>query len=75
MNETAGYRGAHPEAALHPANLDEMKQLLNAAGGLTRMVTLAPERDPGMATTRYLAGAGIMVSAGQAPSTAGSSVN
>ncbi|MEI8062905.1 MAG: N-acetylglucosamine-6-phosphate deacetylase [Verrucomicrobiota bacterium] len=64
MNETAGYRGAHPEAALHPANLDEMKQLLAAAGGLTKLVTLAPERDPGMATTRYLAGQGIVVSAG-----------
>jgi len=64
MNETAGYRGAHSEAALHPANLDEMKLLLDAAGGLTRMVTLAPERDPGMATTRYLAGEGIVVSAG-----------
>jgi N-acetylglucosamine-6-phosphate deacetylase len=64
MNETVGYRGAHPEAALHPANLDEMKQLLAAAGGLTKLVTLAPERDPGMATTRYLAGQGIAVSAG-----------
>ena len=64
MNETAGYRGAHPEAALHPAKVDEMKQLLAAAGGLVKLVTLAPERDPGMATTRYLAGQGIIVSAG-----------
>ena len=64
MNETAGYRGAHAEAALHPANLDEMKRLLDAAGGLTKLVTLAPERDPGLATTRYLAGNGIVVSAG-----------
>ena len=64
MNETDGYRGAHPAAALHPANLDEMKQLLAAASGLTKLVTLAPERDPGMATTRYLAAQGIVVSAG-----------
>ena len=64
MNETAGYRGAHPADRLHPANLDEMKQLLAAAGGLTRLVTLAPERDPELVTTRYLAGQGIVVSAG-----------
>lgn len=64
INETVGYRGAHPEDAIHPANIPEMQQLLDAGGGLVRLVTLAPERDPGLATTRYLAGKGIVVSAG-----------
>ncbi len=64
INETDGYRGAHPKDATHPANVDEMKRLLDAAGGLTKMVTLAPERDPGMATTKMLARQGVRVSAG-----------
>lgn len=64
LNETEGYRGAHPVDAIHPADAEEMKQLLDAAGGLTRIVTLAPERDPDFAVTRLLAKQGITVSAG-----------
>jgi N-acetylglucosamine-6-phosphate deacetylase len=64
LNETPGYKGAHPADAMHPADVDEMKRLLDAAGGLTRVVTLAPERDPGMRVTRMLADAGVTVSAG-----------
>ena len=59
-----GYRGAHPRDAVRPADVDSMKRLLDAAGGLARLVTLAPENDPDMATTRYLADQGIRVSAG-----------
>ena len=59
-----GYRGAHPQDAIHPANLDEMKRLLDAAAGLTKLVTLAPENDPQMNVTRMVAGSGIRVSAG-----------
>jgi N-acetylglucosamine-6-phosphate deacetylase len=59
-----GYRGAHPRDAVRPADVDSMKRLLDAAGGLATLVTLAPENDPGMATTRYLAKQGIRVSAG-----------
>src|SRR5688572_21382554 len=54
LNETPGYRGAHPADAIHPANIDEMERLLDAAGGLTRVVTLAPERDDGLAVTNML---------------------
>ena len=68
LNETPGYKGAHPEDAIHPANVDEMKRLLDAAGGLTRLVTLAPERDPGFVTTRFLAEQGVTVSAGHCDS-------
>jgi N-acetylglucosamine-6-phosphate deacetylase len=41
-----------------------MKRLLDAAGGLTRIVTLAPERDDDARVTNFLAGNGIKVSAG-----------
>jgi N-acetylglucosamine-6-phosphate deacetylase len=64
LNETPGFRGAHPADAIHPANPDEMKRLLDAAGGLTRVVTLAPERDDGLRVTRLLAERGVVVSAG-----------
>jgi N-acetylglucosamine-6-phosphate deacetylase len=59
-----GYRGAHPLDAIHPANRAEMEILLDAAGGLTRLVTLAPEHDPDLEVTRMLAQRGIRVAAG-----------
>lgn len=59
-----GYRGAHPADAVQPADPDTMRKLLDAAGGLTRIVTLAPEQDAGCKTIKYLADQGITVSAG-----------
>ena len=41
-----------------------MRRLLDAAGGLTRIVTLAPEQDDGFQVIRMLAKEGIVVSAG-----------
>lgn len=64
LNEQPGYKGAHPVDAIHPTNLDELKRLLNAAGGLTKLVTLAPERDPNYQATKYLVSQGVVVSAG-----------
>jgi len=69
LNETDGYRGAHPRDAIRPASLDSMTRLLDAAAGLTRVVTLAPERDGGFAVTRMLATRGIVVSAGHTDAT------
>ena len=59
-----GYVGAHPPHAVKQANPGDMERLLEAAGGLTRIVTLAPEQDPGGAVTRLLADQDILVSAG-----------
>jgi len=59
-----GYVGAHPKSAAQPASTDGMQRLLDAAGGLTRIVTLAPECDPRLAVTRRLAQQGICVAAG-----------
>jgi N-acetylglucosamine-6-phosphate deacetylase len=69
LNEAEGYRGAHPRDAIRPADVDAMSRLLDAAGGLTRIVTLAPERDASMAVTRFLASQGIVVSAGHSDAT------
>ena len=41
-----------------------MEKLLEAADGLTRIVTLAPEYDEALRITRYLADQGIVVAAG-----------
>ena len=64
LSEKTGYSGAHPRRSIRPANLDEMKRLLDAAGGLARLVTLAPERDEELHVVRHLAGQGILVAAG-----------
>ena len=69
LNETDGYRGAHPRDAIRPADVESMTRLLDAAGGLARVVTLAPERDRGFAVTRMVADQGIVVSAGHTDAT------
>ena len=69
LNDTDGYRGAHPRDAMGPASADVMSRLLDAAAGLTRVVTLAPERDEGFTVTRMLAARGIVVSAGHTDAT------
>jgi len=64
LKETTGYRGAHPMDAIRPATIDAMNQLLDAAQGLTKLVTLAPECDAGFAVTNLLAKQNIAVAAG-----------
>jgi N-acetylglucosamine-6-phosphate deacetylase len=64
INETDGYRGAHPADAVRPAEAEVAKRLLDAACGLTRLFTLAPERDAALHVTRLLVSQGIVVSAG-----------
>ncbi len=64
INPEKGYVGAHPPQCVRPANLEDTKRLLDAAGGLTRIVTLAPEKDENFHVTEFLANNGITVSAG-----------
>ncbi len=59
-----GYVGAHPPQAVQPASVEAAKRLFNAAQGLTKLVTLAPEQDANFATTRWLSEQGVCVSAG-----------
>ena len=63
-NPEKGYVGAHPPHAVKPANLEDTKRLLDAAGGLTKIITLAPEKDERYHVTEFLANNGITVSAG-----------
>jgi len=64
LNPEVGYIGAHPPEAVVAANADDTKRLLDAADGLTRIFTLAPEQDPDQSTTRLLVDQGVTVSAG-----------
>src|SRR3954447_3745755 len=64
LNEQPGFIGAHPKQFARPADVESMKRLLDSAGGLTRIVTLPPERDTSAAVTKLLANQGIRVSAG-----------
>jgi N-acetylglucosamine-6-phosphate deacetylase len=59
-----GYVGAHPREHVIPATPEAAAQLIDAGRGLVRLLTLAPEHDAGLATTRWLADRGIVVSAG-----------
>ncbi len=70
LNELEGFRGAHPADAMMPADESAMGGLLEAGAGLTRLVTLAPERDAGLAVTRMLARQGVRVSAGHTDASA-----
>jgi len=69
INSAPGYRGAHPVDAITPSDVDDMEQLLEAADGLVRLVTLAPECDLGLQVTRMLAGKNIVISAGHTDAT------
>jgi len=59
-----GYRGAHPLTAVRSADQALAARMLDAGDGLVKLVTLAPEQDPGGAVTSFLAGQGVVVSAG-----------
>jgi N-acetylglucosamine-6-phosphate deacetylase len=64
LSPESGYRGAHPLDAIRPANWSDMQVLLDAADGLVRLVTLAPEHDSDFTVTRRLVSEGVKVSAG-----------
>jgi N-acetylglucosamine-6-phosphate deacetylase len=59
-----GAPGAHPLGVLGPADLDFLGRVLDDFGDLVRLVTIAPEADPGLAATRLLAGRGVVVALG-----------
>jgi N-acetylglucosamine-6-phosphate deacetylase len=66
LSPKEGYRGAHPEEKLRPATPSLYEPIIEAAGGWDRVgiITLAPECDPGLRTTRWLAEHGVTVSLG-----------
>ncbi|MFM7243950.1 MAG: N-acetylglucosamine-6-phosphate deacetylase [Planctomycetaceae bacterium] len=64
LSRKPGCPGAHDPAKIVPATVRDAQRILDAGGGLVRLVTLAPECDAGLATTAFLARQGITVSAG-----------
>lgn len=64
LNAAPGYIGAHPPQHVVPANPGDAARILEAGEGLVRLMTLAPEHDADAATTRFLVGQGVTVSAG-----------
>lgn len=59
-----GAPGAHPADLVRDVDLDELAALLERHPGLVRIVTLAPEADPGFAATRALTARGIVAAVG-----------
>ena len=64
ISPLSGFVGAHPAEHVIPADVAAARRLVDAGGGMVRMVTLAPEHDRGFATIRWLHERGIVVSAG-----------
>jgi N-acetylglucosamine-6-phosphate deacetylase len=57
--------GAHPPELLCPTDLAWLQTVCDTAGGdLVKMVTLAPEADPELRATRWLAERGVVVALG-----------
>jgi N-acetylglucosamine-6-phosphate deacetylase len=64
-----GPRGAHPRQHIRPPDWDEFRRLQDAAGGLIRLVTLAPEHDGALRFIEQLTAAGVIVSLGHTAAT------
>jgi N-acetylglucosamine-6-phosphate deacetylase len=59
-----GPRGAHPLQHVRPADVSEFRRWQQAAGGLVRLVTLAPEVPNALDFIRHVASTGVIVSIG-----------
>jgi N-acetylglucosamine-6-phosphate deacetylase len=63
-------RGAHPAAHLRPLTLPQVQQLLGTFADQVKIMTLAPELDPGGEVIAYLRSQDIVVSLGHSLATA-----
>jgi N-acetylglucosamine-6-phosphate deacetylase len=59
-----GPRGAHPRQHVRPPDWDEFRRLQDVAGGLVRLVTLAPEHEGSLPFIERLTASGVVVSLG-----------
>ncbi|MGH9940400.1 MAG: N-acetylglucosamine-6-phosphate deacetylase [Blastocatellia bacterium] len=60
----ARFKGAQPEWGIRDPNFDECNQLLDAAAGRIKIMTIAPELPGGLEMIRMLASAGVAPSVG-----------
>src|SRR5262249_10202855 len=58
------FKSAQPERGVHDPNFDECNQLLDAAAGRIKIMTIAPELPGGLEMIRMLASAGVAPSVG-----------
>ena len=63
------YKGAQPPEAIAVPDVEEFMHYQEAAGGLIRIITLAPEHDPDFALTKYASTHGTVVSIGHSSAT------
>lgn len=63
------YKGAQPPEAIASSTIKEFKGYQEAARGLIRYITLAPEHDTDYALTKYCKDTGVVVSMGHSSAT------
>jgi len=64
LSPEEGARGAHPSRHLTAATVEDFERRQSAAGGLIRLVTLAPEVPGALPLIEHLAAAGVRVALG-----------
>lgn len=63
------YKGAQPPEAIAVPSVEQFQEYQQAANGLIKYITLAPECDKGHALTRYCSTHGVVVSMGHSAAT------
>lgn len=63
------YKGAQPEQYILPASVSEFEEYQDAANGLIKVMTIAPENDKDYALTKYASQHGVVVSIGHSACT------
>ena len=63
------YKGAQPPEHIKAPSVEQFKQYQEAADGLIKIITMAPEHDEGFALTRYCSENGVVVSIGHSNAT------
>lgn len=64
-----GYKGAQPPEAIAQATVEQFKMYQEAAKGLIKYITMAPEHDTDFALTKYCKQTGVVVSMGHSSAT------
>jgi len=62
-------RGAQQEEHIREPSIEELGEVFEAAGGLVKVVTLAPEREGALEAVRWLGARGVVPSAGHTDAT------